>query len=110
MPLLLSSEAEFGQKMAVPTTTLVEFSGPNCIICKKLEPMLDTAAKRAKQVDVVKVDASELADVAEQYAVRSVPTLILFRGGNVLDRKTGFVTADELLRWLDEHTGAEATS
>ncbi len=110
MPRLLSSEAEFAQTIAAPTITLVEFTGPNCIICKRLEPMIDTAAKRAGDVDVVKVDASELTDVAEQHAIRSVPTLILFRGGKALDRKTGFATAAELLRWFDEHASVEAAS
>lgn len=110
MPRLVSSEAEFTQTIAAPTATLVEFTGPNCIICKRLEPMIDTAANRGGQVDAVKLDASELTEIAEQYAIRSVPTLILFQDGKALDRKTGFVTAAELLRWFDEHIRAEAAS
>lgn len=110
MPRLLSSATEFTQTVDAPTITLVEFTGPNCIICKRLEPMIDSAAKCAGQVDVVKVDASELTDVAELHAIRSVPTLILFRDGKALDRKTGFATAAALLRWFDEHASKEAAS
>jgi thioredoxin-like negative regulator of GroEL len=110
MPRLLSSEAKFSRVVAASTTTLVEFTGPDCIICKRLEPMIDTAAKRARDVDVVKVDASELTGVAEQHAIRTVPTLILFRGGKALDRKTGFATTAELLRWFDGHANVEVAS
>lgn len=110
MPRLLSSEAEFAQVVAASTATLVEFTGPNCTICKRLEPMIDTAAKRASHVAVVKVDASELTGIAEQHAIRSVPTLILFRDGKALDRKTGFATAAELLRWFDDQAGVEIAS
>ncbi len=103
MPRTLSTQAEFAATIAASALTLVEFTGPNCLICKRLEPMIDTAAKRATDVDVVQVDASRLIDVAEHYAIRSVPTLILFRGGQPLDRRTGFATAAELLRWFGAH-------
>ncbi len=110
MPRSISTDAEFAQAVSAPTPTLVEFTGPNCVICRRLEPMLDTAALRGGHVVVVKVDASELTGVAEQHAIRSVPTLILFRDGKALDRRTGFVTAAELLRWFDDHAGAESAA
>jgi thioredoxin-like negative regulator of GroEL len=106
MPRVLSTEAEFDASIAAPTVTLVEFTGPNCIICKRLEPMIDTAARRAPDVDVVQVDASHLIKAAERYAIRSVPTLILFRDGKPLDRKAGFATAAELVRWFDARRAA----
>jgi thioredoxin 2 len=63
--------------------------------------MLEAAAAQA-QVSIVEADAARLPALAERFAIRSVPTLVLFRGGEAVGRKVGFSTAAELRRWVDE--------
>jgi thioredoxin 2 len=80
---------------------LVEFFGPNCAICRRLEPMLAAlAAETAGTLDVVRVDASADLGLADRLAIRSVPTLALYRAGELRARRSGFATAAELRAWV----------
>lgn len=97
---IVASEAEFARAVAAPGPTIVEFTGPNCIICRKLKPMLEAVAAQAP-VSIVEADASRLPALAERFAIRSVPTLVLFRAGEAAGRKVGFSTAAELRRWVE---------
>ena len=80
---------------------LAEFFGPDCIICRQLEPMLGAVAREtAGRLAVVRVDASTNPALADRLAIRSLPTLILYTGGAVQARRSGFMTAGELRRWV----------
>jgi len=80
---------------------LAEFFGPNCIICRQLEPMLGAVAREtAGRLDVVRVDAAANPALAERLAIRSLPTLILYKDGAPQGRRTGFMTAGELRGWV----------
>ena len=93
--------AAFERLVAAGQPVLAEFFGPNCTICRRLEPMLGAlAAETAGALAVVRVDAAADPDLAERLAIRSVPTLILYNHGNPRARRTGFATAAELRAWV----------
>ena len=81
---------------------LVDFWAPWCGPCRMMAPVLErTAALRATQLRVAKVNTDEQQELAARFGIRSIPTLILFRGGRELARQSGAVDAGTLAHWLD---------
>jgi thioredoxin 1 len=73
-----------------PGLTLVDFTADWCPPCRRLAPDLDAlAGELAGSLTVVKVDADEQPDLTARFGVRSLPTLMFFRGGEVVDRIIG---------------------
>lgn len=85
-------------------TVLVDFMAPWCGPCKLLAPLLDEVAEEyANELVVVKVDIDASQALAERYLVRSVPTLMLFRGGTETARSIGMLSKTRLAAFLDSH-------
>jgi thioredoxin-like negative regulator of GroEL len=100
----VGSAAELDALIAAPAPLLVTFTGPKCIICRQLAPMLATVVREAgASLASAKVDAEALAEVSERFEIRSLPTTLLFRDGQLADRLTGFATAGKLRDWLAQH-------
>ena len=81
---------------------VVDFYSDSCMPCKMLAPALgeleDTYEERLK---VYKVNTNFDAELAEEYGVQGTPTLLLFRDGNVTDRRVGAMTQDALFDWVE---------
>jgi len=105
MPLAMVGSAEEMDRLAASgPSVLVTFTGPKCIICKRLAPMLETVVREAGDaLASAKVDAEALPDVSERFEIRSLPTTLLFRNGALADRLTGFATAGALRSWLQKN-------
>ena len=85
---------------------LVDFWAPWCGPCRMMAPVLDrTAAQRATELRVAKVNTDEQPELAGRFGIRSIPTLILFRRGREIARQSGAVDAASLARWLDHALG-----
>lgn len=105
----LDSQAELDALLCGALPVLVTFTGPRCIICRQLAPMLSAVvAEAGDRLASAKFDVDVSPAVAERYAVRSLPTTLLFRDGNLADRMTGFATAGRLRDWLAGHGVARA--
>ncbi len=76
---------------------LVDFFAEWCGPCKMMSPILsEVKSKVGDGVSVIKIDVDKNPQAASSFQVRGVPTLILFKNGKVLWRKSGVVPADEL--------------
>lgn len=76
---------------------LVDFSAEWCGPCKMMSPILHEVAPKVNgRVKIIKVDIDQAPSAAAKFNVRSVPTLMLFRKGQVLWRQSGVVAAREL--------------
>lgn len=82
---------------------LVDFHATWCGPCKMLTPIIEELANERSSVDFVKADVDELRDIARQYGIMSVPTLILFKNGNIVSQKSGFMPKEILSDWINEN-------
>ena len=86
-------------KSAMPV--VVDFYADWCGPCKVLAPMLDKAAEpMTNKVKFVKVDVDKATKLAQQYQIRSIPTLMFFKSGKVVDQIVGLPSAEELKKRL----------
>jgi thioredoxin 1 len=82
----------------------VDFWAEWCTPCRMLAPIFEKLAEKyGNEITFAKINVDELPDVAGKYAVRSIPTLLLLRQGNVLEQVVGTRSFDELARILDRH-------
>ena len=80
---------------------LVDFYADWCGPCKMMSPVVDEIAKSCSdKVKVCKLNVDEAPDVASKYGVMSIPTLIFFENGNVVDTIVGLTSKAELLAKL----------
>ncbi|HEY7511462.1 MAG TPA: thioredoxin [Vicinamibacteria bacterium] len=83
---------------------LVDFWAEWCPPCRKLSPVIDALADEyAGRVKVVKLNVDESPEVAGRYSIFSIPTLLLFKDGEVVEQLVGFRPKDDLKTVLDAH-------
>lgn len=79
---------------------LVDFWAPWCGPCRMMAPAFEEAARRLEpKVQLLKVNTEEQQSVAARFGIRSIPTLILFRGGAEVARTSGAMDAAGLVSW-----------
>ncbi len=82
---------------------LVDFYADWCPPCRMLAPVLQEVAKEVDHVDIVKVNVDHEPRLASQYRVSAIPTLILFKDGQPVERVTGFLPKQELKQLLEQY-------
>ncbi|KAI8814361.1 thioredoxin-like protein, partial [Cladochytrium replicatum] len=83
---------------------LVDFYATWCGPCKLLAPVLQKAVKENEKSILVKIDVDKNEEVAAKYEIVSLPTVIAFRNGEVLDQFTGLRNEREVKQFLDSVT------
>jgi thioredoxin 1 len=95
------SSATFQQEvLQSEVPVLVDFYADWCGPCKKLAPVLDQVAGDTPAAKIVKVNIDENPGLASQYKVRSVPTLMVFKGGRLVDQHRGFADQTKLQKMI----------
>ncbi len=82
---------------------LVDFFATWCGPCRMLGPVLEELAEERSNITVAKIDVDESASLAKNYGIMSVPTLLLFKDGKLIDQRSGFMPKEELTRWIESH-------
>lgn len=81
---------------------LVDFWSPTCGPCRQLSPVIDKLAKDNEgTAKVVKVDISDNMGLAERYNIQFLPTLLLFKNGEVIETQVGLVPPDKLQKMIN---------
>lgn len=91
----IKSKEEFIDATATGTV-LVDFYANWCGPCKMLAPVLEQFANEVPEIEVLKVDVDAVQEIAKEYGIFSIPTLILFKDGKATDKQVGFMNINQL--------------
>ena len=94
--------AEEFKEIIAKGTVLVDFFATWCGPCRMLSPILEEIdEEKSFNGTIAKVDTDELGNVAYAYGIQSIPTLILFKDGEVVKKSLGYMSKDDLLNFLN---------
>jgi thioredoxin 1 len=99
------TDSTFDQEVVEsPVPVLVDFWAPWCGPCRMVAPVVDEISKEYEgKVKVVKLNTDENPAVANKYGIRSIPTLMIFKGGQRVDMVVGAVPKTTLANTLDKY-------
>jgi thioredoxin 2 len=102
LPWLVDAEAgTFDEEVRAPVPVVVDFWAPWCGPCRMVSPALERLAQsRAGDVKVVKLNVDDAPELASRYRAMSIPTLVVMRDGEEVDRVVGALPPPELERRL----------
>ena len=105
MAALNLSQGNFDQEVTKATTpVLVDFWAEWCGPCRVVGPIVDQLADELKgKLKVAKLNVDDNQELAAQFSVMSIPTLIIFKGGKPVDQIVGAMPKDQLLKKINPH-------
>lgn len=84
-------------------TTLVDFFANWCGPCKMLSPVLDKLSDEIEGVKFIKVDVDTANEIAVEYGIMSIPTLIIFKDGKEVSKQIGLMPKEALIDFINEN-------
>lgn len=100
----VSSDSFDEQVKQASNYVLVDFWAEWCGPCKMIAPVLEALASEREDLTVAKVNIDENQNLAVEYAIRSIPSLLLFKDGNVVGQKVGALSKSQLEEFIDAHS------
>ena len=94
------SELDFDEIIGSDTLTIIDFSATWCMPCRLLAPILEQVADSRTDVNFFNLDIDENEDIAKRYRIFSVPTLMAFKQGKVVDSLVGLNSFDEIMEFV----------
>ena len=79
---------------------ILDFYADWCGPCKMLAVELDSYVKENNDVNIYKINVDNNPEVARSYGIMTIPTLILYKDGKLVDKHIGYFTSDELREWI----------
>ena len=102
----LTDESFQKEVLSQPGPVVVDFWAPWCGPCKMIAPLLDELAEeKVGQVKIAKVNVDDNQELATRFGIRAIPTLLLFKGGQVKETIVGMTGKKDLEKKLTTHIG-----
>ena len=111
--LAQTTDAAFESEIRGETPVLVDFWAEWCGPCRMVAPVLEQiAAEQTGKLKIVKLNVDENQQTPMQFGVTGIPTMILFKDGQMVERIVGFMPKPQLLKRIEPHlaTTAEAST
>lgn len=103
MALVKATDSNFDEQIK-EGVNLVDFWAPWCGPCKMIAPVLEELdAELGEKLKIVKVNVDDNQQTAGNYGVMSIPTLIVFKDGEQVDKTVGFQPKDQLTTLVNKH-------
>ena len=68
-----------------------------------MHPVIDDIANNYSNLKIIKIDVDKHSEIARNYSVMSIPTIILFKDGKIIEKNIGFTPKDILDSWINNH-------
>ncbi len=94
------TELDFEDIIDNEELTIIDFSATWCMPCRMLAPILEQVADKMPNVNFYNLDIDENEEIAKRYRIFSVPTLLAFKEGKVIDSLVGLNSYDEVLSFV----------
>ena len=101
---ITSNMKSFNEQIHSTKPVLVDFYAEWCGPCKMMKPiLLDVAERMGDGINILSIDVDKEKELAVQYRIQSVPTLIIYKNGKQLWRQSGLISANALTKLLKEY-------
>lgn len=100
MSLVITKENFESEVLKSDKPVLIDFWAAWCGPCKMLSPVIDEIAEERSDIKVGKINVDEQPELASQFAVMSIPTLIVFKNGEIANKSIGVQPKDTILSML----------
>lgn len=99
---MTGNKENFKELISSPKLTIVDFWAEWCGPCRNQLPILEEYAKNNQDIQVVKINVDENPELSSEYGVKSIPTLIYFKSGNIEHKTVGVQHEDQLNKIKNE--------
>jgi thioredoxin 1 len=96
----ITNEQDFAEFISSTEKVVVDFWAPWCGPCKAMLPVLERANESAPG-KIAKVNVDEVPEIAAKFGIRSIPTMIVFQENQMLDKKIGSASMDEIIQMVN---------
>ena len=94
------TELEFDEIINKDDLTIIDFSATWCMPCRMLKPILERVVEKFDDVSFYNLDIDECEDIAKRYRIFSVPTLVAFKKGRMIDTLVGLNSFDDVVDFV----------
>ena len=94
------NELDFEEIIKSEELTIIDFSATWCMPCRMLAPILEQVADKMDNVNFYNLDIDENEDIAKRYRIFSVPTLLAFKKGKMIDSLVGLNSYEDVLNFV----------
>ena len=91
----------FDKEIESGVVVVVDFFATWCGPCKMLAPVMEEVEREMVDVKFLKIDVDQEEELARRFGVMSIPTIIVFKDGNIKGQNVGFMTKDEIIDMIN---------